>query len=72
MRPFAERKATVREGTCVSNILDQIVADKRQEIAAAKARVPLEKLRAAAAAAPPPRDFFSNALRRRAMSSIRS
>ncbi|MBI1899843.1 MAG: indole-3-glycerol phosphate synthase TrpC [Planctomycetia bacterium] len=40
-------------------ILDQIVADKRQEIAASKARLPLEQLRAAARRHSPRRDFFA-------------
>jgi len=38
-------------------ILDEIVATKRREIAAAKDRVPLAALCTRAAAAPPPRDF---------------
>lgn len=40
-------------------ILDQILADKRIEIEAAKARTSLEELQAALANAPPPRDFRS-------------
>ncbi len=40
-------------------ILEQIVADKLCEIAAAKSRVPVEQLREALAPAPPPRDFFA-------------
>lgn len=40
-------------------ILDKIVATKRQEIAAAQARLPLAALRDLAAAAPPVRDFFA-------------
>jgi indole-3-glycerol phosphate synthase len=40
-------------------ILDQIVADKLREVAAAKARVPEEQLREALAVAPPVRNFFS-------------
>lgn len=40
-------------------ILDRIVETKRQEIAAAKARVPERNLRAAVADAPPTRDFFA-------------
>ncbi len=40
-------------------ILDQIVADKLREIAAAKARLPDAKLREAVASAPPVRDLFA-------------
>ena len=40
-------------------ILDQIVATKREEIARAKAAVPIEQLREQLAAAPPVRDFFA-------------
>ncbi len=40
-------------------ILDQIVATKREEIAAAKARLAESALRRRAADAPPPRDFFA-------------
>jgi indole-3-glycerol phosphate synthase len=40
-----------------TNILDQIVAAKRQEIIAARQRMPIEELRAQAASAPPVRDF---------------
>lgn len=40
-------------------ILDQIVATKRTEIAAAQARVPLDQVRARVASAPAPRDFFA-------------
>lgn len=40
-------------------ILDQIVATKRQEIAAAKARLPLAALRERLSEAPPVRDFFA-------------
>ena len=40
------------------SILDQIVADKRQEVAEAKAARAESDLRAALADAPPPRDFF--------------
>jgi indole-3-glycerol phosphate synthase len=43
----------------LSNILERIVADKRQEIAASKAKLPVEELRAQAAAAARPRDFFA-------------
>lgn len=42
----------------MSNILERIVATKRQEIAAAKARLPEVDLRKQAEAAPHPRDFF--------------
>jgi len=41
----------------MTNILDQIVATKRREVAAAVARMPLEELEAQAAEAPPVRDF---------------
>lgn len=40
-------------------ILDQIVATKREEIARAKASVPIDRLRAALPDAPPVRDFFA-------------
>lgn len=43
----------------MANVLDKIVATKRQEIAAAKALRSESLLRDAAAAAPPPRDFFA-------------
>lgn len=43
----------------MSTILDQIVASKRHEIAAAQAQLPLDELRRVAAAAPPPRDFLT-------------
>ena len=39
------------------SILDEIVASKRQEVAAARRRLPLEELEAQAATAPPVRDF---------------
>jgi indole-3-glycerol phosphate synthase len=42
----------------MSTILDKIVATKREEIAAAKARVPLEELRARAKDTPARKDFF--------------
>jgi indole-3-glycerol phosphate synthase len=42
----------------IATILDQIVAQKRQEIAAARAAVSEADLRRAAETAPPPRDFF--------------
>jgi indole-3-glycerol phosphate synthase len=41
------------------NILDEIIARKRQEVAAAKAVVPEAALRERLAAAPPVRDFFA-------------
>jgi indole-3-glycerol phosphate synthase len=40
-------------------ILDDILAHKKEEVAQAKARVPLEEMRRRALAAPPPRDFRS-------------
>lgn len=43
----------------MSTILDQIVATKGREIAAARQRRPEPELIAALAAAPPPRDFFA-------------
>lgn len=43
----------------MSTILDQIVATKGREIAAARQRRPESELAAALAAAPPPRDFFA-------------
>ena len=42
----------------MSTILDQIVATKRQEIAAARGRLPETELQAAAVDAPTTRDFF--------------
>jgi indole-3-glycerol phosphate synthase len=42
-----------------TNILDQIVATKRQEISTARLRLPIEELEAQAASAPPVRDFRS-------------
>src|SRR6516225_2752817 len=39
------------------SILDEIVASKHQEVAAARRRLPLEELEAQATAAPPVRDF---------------
>ncbi|MGB6552231.1 MAG: indole-3-glycerol phosphate synthase TrpC [Candidatus Binataceae bacterium] len=41
----------------MSSILDKIFAAKREEVAAVRARVPLETVRAAAKSAPAPRDF---------------
>jgi indole-3-glycerol phosphate synthase len=43
----------------VGTILDRIVAAKREEVARAKAAIPLVELRAQLAAAPPLREFFS-------------
>ena len=40
-----------------TTILDEIVASKRQEVAAARRRMPIEELEAQAADAPPVRDF---------------
>lgn len=40
-------------------ILDKIIATKREEIAQAKAALPIERLRDSLAAAPPARDFFA-------------
>ena len=45
--------------THVPTILDQIVATKHQEIAAARARVSEAELARLAGLAPPPRDFFA-------------
>ena len=41
----------------MSDILDKILATKREDIAAGLARVPLAEMRVRAAAAAPPRDF---------------
>ncbi|OJZ19769.1 MAG: indole-3-glycerol-phosphate synthase [Thiobacillus sp. 65-29] len=41
----------------MSDILEKILATKREEIAAGQARMPLAEMRAQAAAAPAPRDF---------------
>ena len=43
----------------MANVLEEIVAAKRREIAAAKAARPESALREAAAAMPPPRNFFA-------------
>jgi indole-3-glycerol phosphate synthase len=43
----------------VANILQQIVTDKRREVAEAKRREPQEALAERAAATPPPRNFFT-------------
>ena len=40
-----------------SDILDRILARKREEIEAARAALPLAEMQRRAAAAPPPRDF---------------
>ncbi len=42
-----------------SSILDQIVASKHREIAAARLRMPLDEMEHQAAEAPPPRDFLA-------------
>ena len=42
----------------MANILDQIIADKRREVAEAKAKLPLEHLEARAADTARPRNFF--------------
>jgi indole-3-glycerol phosphate synthase len=42
----------------VGNILEQIVATKREEITAARARRPIEQVKVAARSAPPARDFY--------------
>jgi indole-3-glycerol phosphate synthase len=43
----------------VGNILDQIVADKRAEVARAKVARPLDEIMRSAEAVPAPRDFFA-------------
>lgn len=43
----------------MDNILEKIVADKRDEIAAARTRIPAARLEARLAAAPAPRDFVA-------------
>src|SRR5215213_11875047 len=43
--------------TISSSILDEIVASKRREVAAARQRMPLEEMEDQAASAPPVRDF---------------
>ena len=43
----------------MSTILDEIVANKRAELARARAAVPLDQLKPQLAAAPPVRDFFA-------------
>ena len=42
----------------MADILDRILARKREELEAARAAVPLAQMQARAAAAPPPRDFL--------------
>lgn len=44
----------------MSDILDQIIAHKRIEVAAAKAKRPLDQVKDAAKSAPPPRDFLKS------------
>ena len=53
----------------MSTILDEIVATKRREVAAARRRMPLEEMEVQAAAAPPVRDFRAAPGRARARSS---
>ena len=48
----------------MANILDEIVAHKREEVRAAKARVPQERLEAQAAQSAIPRNFFVAATRK--------
>lgn len=43
----------------MGNILDQIVSDKRREVAEAKQRTPIEALKEQAASMDPPRNFFA-------------
>ena len=43
----------------MADILEQILADKREEVAAAKAREPLEEIKRRAADTPQPRNFFA-------------
>lgn len=43
----------------MSNVLAEIVQTKKQEVAAARSRVPLEELKARAMATDPPRNFFA-------------
>ncbi len=49
----------------MANILEQIVADKRAEVAAAKAELPLERLEAEAVHTPRPRNFFKAVTQKR-------
>src|SRR3954468_19408022 len=50
-------RMVLRESAPMSTILDEIVASKRREVAAARLRMPLEELEDRAASAPPVRDF---------------
>ena len=52
-----------------TTILDEIVAAKRREVAAARRRMPLEELETQAAEAPPVRDFRGSLGRARANSA---
>jgi indole-3-glycerol phosphate synthase len=54
----------------VGNILDQIVADKRQEVAQARARMPQEQLVEMAAQAAKPRNFFAAVTRNRSRMNV--
>lgn len=56
-RNVTERGESPREK--LPTVLDKIVATKREEIAAAKARRPLAEVEAAVADAPPVREFFA-------------
>ncbi|MCB9850077.1 MAG: indole-3-glycerol phosphate synthase TrpC [Phycisphaerales bacterium] len=51
--------ALCQQENIVGNILDRIVADKREEVAAAKVAVPLDDVRRRAHDADAPRDFFA-------------
>ena len=44
----------------VPDILERILARKREEIEAARTAVPIAEMRSRAAAAPPPRDFMAD------------
>ena len=48
----------------MANILDEIVANKREEVAAARRREPQERLEARAVETPKPRNFFAAVTRR--------
>ena len=48
----------------MGNILEGIVADKRNEVHAAKKRAPLAEVRRRATSADPPRDFYAAVTRR--------
>jgi indole-3-glycerol phosphate synthase len=54
----------------VANVLDNILIQKRADIAAARARRSLEQLQASVAEAPPPRDFLASLLRHHPMGLI--